>query len=693
MLDAEPDPVRFVDDDELEAVARTFGDLVDLKSPWLHGHSAGVADLAAAAVARLGLADDVRTVRVAGHLHDLGRVGVSSRIWDKPGPLSQTERDQARLHAYHSERILTRVPALAEVARLAGQHHERCDGSGYHRGRHRAPSSRMPSRVLAAADAFRTLVEGRPHRPALPPAQAADRLRAEVAGRRPRRGRRGGGAAGRRPAQRGPRARPAGLTERQVEVLRLVARGLSNREIADRLVISRRTAEHHVQDVYLKIGVSTRAAAAAVRDGARPGRQTWVGLPMPASRPAPTLRGMAHRPTVRPLRTAPATASSPPRSSGWPSPTLPTSPPPGSRSTPCRCTSPDRSARTRRAPGLPSEPSPSPRWSCDRSPGGSPTSGDAGRCWSGARCCARSPWCSPRPRDTLPPVVALRLVLGVAEAAFFVASFAALADLAPPSRIGEALSYNSLGLYLGLALGPPLGELLVTHRRLHRRLVRRRRARAARRGGRARDRRDPGAATGADGPARLIHRKAIAPASASSPRSSRWAASSPSPRCTPARSGWRRRALPLFVYGIVVVICRIAFAKVPDRLPALPLGAAALAAIAAGLTVMALWSTPAGMLAGTAVVGARRHVQHPGVLLGDLRDRRARPSGVRPPAPPAPSSTSDSVAARSCWASSPRPPASPGPSAWRPRSLSPEASGRCPCVARRRGALPCPGAS
>ncbi len=108
-----------------------------------------------------------------GYLHDLGRVGVSSRIWDKPGPLSTTERDQVHLHAYHSERILARVPSLAEVARLAGQHHERCDGSGYHRGATGAQLS-MPSRVLAAADAYRSLVEGRPHRAALSASQAAE---------------------------------------------------------------------------------------------------------------------------------------------------------------------------------------------------------------------------------------------------------------------------------------------------------------------------------------------------------------------------------------------------------------------------------------------------------------------------------------------------------------------------------------
>jgi HD-GYP domain-containing protein (c-di-GMP phosphodiesterase class II)/DNA-binding CsgD family transcriptional regulator len=261
-LDAEPDPVRYVDDREIEDVARTFGSLVDLKSPWLHGHSAGVGDLAADAALAMGLDEHVRTIRVAGYVHDLGRVGISSRIWDKPGPLSTTERDQARLHPYYTERILSRVPALAEVARIAGQHHERCDGSGYHRGV-AATHLPMPSRVLAAADAYRTLVEGRPHRPAVAAEEAAAILRAEVKG-------------GRLDAEAvagvlqatgiptGPhrRAHPCDLTRRQVEVLRLMAAGLSNREIARRLVISPRTAEHHVQDIYLKIGATSRAGAA-----------------------------------------------------------------------------------------------------------------------------------------------------------------------------------------------------------------------------------------------------------------------------------------------------------------------------------------------------------------------------------------------------------------------------------------------
>jgi HD-GYP domain-containing protein (c-di-GMP phosphodiesterase class II)/DNA-binding CsgD family transcriptional regulator len=261
-LDAEPDPVRYVDDREIEDVARTFGRLVDLKSPWLHGHSTGAGDLAADAAIALGLDEHVRTVRVAGYVHDLGRVGISSRIWDKPGPLTTSERDQVRLHPYYTERILSRVPALTEVARIAGQHHERCDGSGYHRGASAAQLS-MPSRVLAAADTYRALVERRPHRPGVPAEGAAALLEAEVKGGRldPEAVKGVLQAAGVAPRTY-RRPRPCGLTRRQVEVLRLLARGLSNREIAKRLVISPRTAEHHVQDIYLKIGATSRAGAA-----------------------------------------------------------------------------------------------------------------------------------------------------------------------------------------------------------------------------------------------------------------------------------------------------------------------------------------------------------------------------------------------------------------------------------------------
>lgn len=210
---------------------------------------------------RIGLPEEGHDLRIAGHLHDIGRMGVSSYIWDKAAPLTVSERDQARLHAYHGERIVARVPELSGIAALVGRHHERCDGSGYYRGLTGAQLP-MASRVLSVADRYRELVEGRPHRPSVTPAKAAERLRGEATA-----GRLDPDAVAAVLAEAGHAAHrssslPSGLTERQVQVLRLVAAGVSNPGIAERLGISRRTAEHHVQDVYLKIGLSTRAGAA-----------------------------------------------------------------------------------------------------------------------------------------------------------------------------------------------------------------------------------------------------------------------------------------------------------------------------------------------------------------------------------------------------------------------------------------------
>lgn len=277
-LDLEPDPVVRVDRQRRLEVARVCGDLVDLKSPWLHGHSAAVGDLAGAAASVLGLRE-ADEVRVAGHLHDVGRIALPGRLWDCRRPWTEAELDQVRLHPYHSERALARVPELAVIAGLVGAHHERCDGSGYHRGT-RGDQQSLAARVLAAADAHRGLVEDRPHRGGCPSGSARAKLEAEV-----RAGRLDAdavaavvGVAGGAGVVR--RVGAAGLTPRQVEVLRLVTRGLSNREIARRLTVSPRTVDRHVADVYERIGVSSRAAAAlfamehglvGVTDAAEPG--------------------------------------------------------------------------------------------------------------------------------------------------------------------------------------------------------------------------------------------------------------------------------------------------------------------------------------------------------------------------------------------------------------------------------------
>jgi HD-GYP domain-containing protein (c-di-GMP phosphodiesterase class II)/DNA-binding CsgD family transcriptional regulator len=263
VLGAELEPRALVAPGQLDAVARTMADVVDLKVPFTRTHSAGVAALAEPAARGLGCTEpEVADVRRAALLHDLGRVGVPNGIWEKPGPLSAGEWERVRLHPYHSERILARSPALAPLARIASMHHERQDGSGYHR---QASGAGIPlaARVLAAADVYQACLEERPYRPAHGPELAARVVTAAAAeGRLDAEAVRAILAVGGRPARPLRPARPAGLSEREVEVLRLVARGYSTREIARRLVISPKTADHHVQHIYTKIGVSTRAAAA-----------------------------------------------------------------------------------------------------------------------------------------------------------------------------------------------------------------------------------------------------------------------------------------------------------------------------------------------------------------------------------------------------------------------------------------------
>jgi HD-GYP domain-containing protein (c-di-GMP phosphodiesterase class II) len=263
VIAAEPEPAATVSEAGLEMVARAFGEFTDLKVGFLRGHSTRVAELAASAAAAAGCSRaEAAEVRAAGLFHDVGRVAVPNGIWDKPGPLSAGERERVRLHPYYTERVLERSATLAPLALLAGSHHERLDGSGYHRGATAAQLS-AGARALAAADAWDAMAHDRPYRRALAPAQARDELAAMV---------RAGAlekrtvdavleAAGTTPVQV-RQGHPAGLTDREVQVLRLLAQGRTNREIADVLVITEKTAGHHVEHIYAKAGVSTRVGAA-----------------------------------------------------------------------------------------------------------------------------------------------------------------------------------------------------------------------------------------------------------------------------------------------------------------------------------------------------------------------------------------------------------------------------------------------
>lgn len=268
-LQEAPDRHERLDDAGLDTMLAALGDFVDLKCPFTLGHSRAVAQLAGDAAAAAGLdADTIALTRRAGHVHDLGRIGVSNQIWSKPGKLSAGEFERVRLHPYLTVRILSQVPGLHAVAQIAGNHHECVDGSGYPRG---LPGSALslPDRILAAAVSYQSACEPRPYRPEHIPQAAMRRLHGRVAA----------GeldataveavlqAAGQRP--RRATLRPDGLTPREVDVLRMVARGSSNKEIAAVLVISEKTARNHVERTYAKIGASNRIGASmyALRHG------------------------------------------------------------------------------------------------------------------------------------------------------------------------------------------------------------------------------------------------------------------------------------------------------------------------------------------------------------------------------------------------------------------------------------------
>ncbi len=259
---AEPPPQRWMTGDEIDAAFRVVGTFTDLKSYWLRGHAEGTSQLAEAAAWRLGLPEDeVSTVRRAALALDLGRVAVSNAIWEKPGPFGLTDWERVQLHPYFTERAFAHSPELAPVGELAGAHHERLDGAGYHR-KTPAPGLGRAARILAAADSYQAMRERRPHRPALDAAAAESELLGEArAGRLcPEAVDAVLAAAGHRVAKR-PRELPAGLTDREHEVLVALAAGKTNKEIAEGLGISVKTAGNHIQHIFEKTGVRTRSAA------------------------------------------------------------------------------------------------------------------------------------------------------------------------------------------------------------------------------------------------------------------------------------------------------------------------------------------------------------------------------------------------------------------------------------------------
>ena len=180
VIEAEPALAVVLSAEQFDAALLAIANFVDLKSPYTLGHARAVAELAAEAGAQLGCRrTSVRTLRRAGLVHDLGRLGVSNAIWDKRGPLGAGEWERVRMHPYLTERMLHQSEALAPLGAIAVQHRERLDGSGYPRGLAGAAISR-PARILGAADAYQAMREPRPYRPARSADEAAAELRADV---------------------------------------------------------------------------------------------------------------------------------------------------------------------------------------------------------------------------------------------------------------------------------------------------------------------------------------------------------------------------------------------------------------------------------------------------------------------------------------------------------------------------------
>ena len=259
-LAAEPAP-RNATGVDLDRACMALGRFGDLKSVYTLAHSERVATIADDAAHAAGVSDAERALlRRAARVHDLGRVAVANGTWDKRGPLSAIEWQRVRAHSHHTEAVL-RGARLDELADVAGATHERGGGAGYHRG---VPFDSVSglARILAAADVMAALGEERPHRPALGRDAAVKTVRGLVAD----------GALDARAAQAvleahgAPHARkrawPGGLSDREVEVVRLVAVGRTNREVGALLGMSPRTAQKHVMNVYDKLGLESRAGLA-----------------------------------------------------------------------------------------------------------------------------------------------------------------------------------------------------------------------------------------------------------------------------------------------------------------------------------------------------------------------------------------------------------------------------------------------
>jgi HD-GYP domain-containing protein (c-di-GMP phosphodiesterase class II) len=260
---APPTAIEGASADRTEEVCEAVADFIDAKTRQDWHHSPTVAGVAVEIGRGLGFGgDDLTRLRRAALLHDVGKVAVPFGILEKGDRLSAAEREQVRLHTYYTQRVLERVGPLRELAPAAAAHHDWVNGEGDHR---QLAGEQIPlhGRVLAVADAYVRATQGRDDGRGTEEALTGMRGgagvqfdRACVEALAAARGQTG-------PVRRVRRRRGEGLSEREEEVLRLLAQGMSNPQIGQALSISRKTVEHHLEHVYTKLGVTCRTSAVA----------------------------------------------------------------------------------------------------------------------------------------------------------------------------------------------------------------------------------------------------------------------------------------------------------------------------------------------------------------------------------------------------------------------------------------------